>query len=130
MQGPALLSNHVFIVIVNIIQGSILWLNYVFSCEDEHNVQVIGQRFGWVEYAVETAGGRYVKGSWVKSVFVMAESVSDAFTKSAQRLMIRPFSFDFFLYKTISFVVGCFGKGIFLTENVHLVACVLLIRRI
>ena len=30
MQGPALLSNHVFIVIVSIIQGSILWLNYVF----------------------------------------------------------------------------------------------------
>ena len=53
MQGPALLSNHVFIVIVNIM-GSILWLNYVFSCEDKHNAQVIGQRFGWFEYAVET----------------------------------------------------------------------------
>ena len=102
MQGPALLSNHVFIVIVNIIQGSILWLNYVFSCEDEHNVQVIGQRFGWVEYAGETAGGRYVKGSWVKSVFVMAESVSDAFTKSAQRLKIRPFFlFLFFFIKQL-----------------------------
>ena len=75
--------------------------HYIFNCEDEHNVQVIGQRFGWVEYAVETAGGRYVKGSWVKSVFVMVESVLDAFTKSAQRLKIRPFLFFYFLYKTL-----------------------------